>query len=217
MNIAMIPCGKINRVALGSLQGKSMDFIAELFSEIKTKQNYSAYSQAIENCARKHPEMQFLSPNWYKIGDKYLKLGTRTEAELYKSRLPMLTKEGITISPIYRNSATSLEGFSATLLEVPGTQTGDLHHFNDAYHLLKKETKEKAYEDVRKLTEDMGFINPAVFDPKNLGITPDSANQKIIVTDWNNFNPLALYCPKSKYNALKKEVLSKAQELFFRK
>lgn len=202
---------------LENLKGKDSNFLTALLRELEEKQNYSAYHKAIEDCAKKNPSMKYLGPNWYKIGDRYLKLGTRSEEEVYKSRLPMLTKEGITISPVYRDSAISKEGFSAMLLQVPGTETGDLHHFNDAYHLLTDEAKEAAYEDVRRLIEEMGFVNPSIFDPNYLSITPDSANQRIVTMNWDEFNPLLMYCTDVKYEDTKKEALKKAHSVLFQK
>ncbi len=202
---------------LENSKGKNMNFLTALLREIETKPNYSAFHKAIEDCAKKNPSMKYLGPNWYKIGDYYLKLGTRSEEELYRSRLPMLAKEGISLAPVYCDSAVSKDGFSATLLQVPGTKSGDLHHFNDAYHLLTDGAKQTAYEDTRKLVEEMGFVNPSVLEPSCLSITPDSANQKIVAMNWDEFNPLFAYCTEDRYEDAKKEVLKRAHSVFFRK
>lgn len=195
----------------------NMEFLTDLLRDLETKQNYSAFSHAIGACAQKHPEMHYAGPNWYKIGEHYLKLGTRREEEIYRSRLPMLKKEGIGAAPLYCDSAVSKEGFAALLLQVPGTKSGDLRYFCDAHRSVPKEVKERAFEDVETLVKDMGFINPRLLDQHSLSITPDSENQKILAMNWDEFYPVCLNCTEAEYDKMVKKLLRQAERVLFQR
>lgn len=202
-------CSRLTRLrSIG--HGKATKFIEDLLREAETKSDYSGFLKVFNDCSKEHNELLQINNNWYKNGDMYIWVTHRENASFYKTRLPVLTEYGMTISPIYCDS-TSGKGFAAIALEIPNTTSGDLLPFNETYHLLSNQEKNKAYENILRLAE-LGFFNPDFLDADVLGITPDESGHRIVVMNWTK----GKICPIYDYQTAKKEICSKAYNLIFK-
>ena len=189
--------------------GTATKFIEDLLREAERKSDYPEFLKVFNDCSKEHNKFLQINNNWYKTGNMYIWVTLRKNASFYKTRLPVLTEHGMTISPIYCNS-TSGKGFAAIVLQIPNTTSGDLLSFDEAYHLLSNREKGKAYEDVLRLTE-LGFFNPDLLDADTLRITPDESRHRIVVMNWTKDK----ICPIYDYQTAKKEICRKAYNLIF--
>lgn len=201
-------CSRLTRLrSIG--HGTATKLIEDLLREAETKTDYPEFLKVFNDCLKERNEFLQINNNWYKTGDMYIWVTHRKNVAFYKTRLPVLTEYGMTISPIYCDS-TSGKGFAAIVLQIPNTTSRDLLSFDEAYHLLSNQEKSKAYEDVLRLAE-LGFFNPDLLDADALRITPDESRHQIVVMNWTKDK----ICPIYDYQTAKKEICIKAYNLIF--
>lgn len=201
-------CSRLTRLR-NTGHGTATKLIEDLLREAETKTDYPEFIKVFNNCPKEHKEFMQINNNWYKTGDMYIWVTHRENERFYKTRLPVLTEHGMTISPIYCDSTLG-KGFTAIVLQIPNTTSGDLLSFNEAYHLLSEREKNNAYEDVLRLAE-LGFFNPDSLDAGALRITPDESGHQIVVMNWTKEK----ICPIYDYQTAKKIICSKAYNLIF--